>query len=94
MPRFTDSELLTRALAALEDVHDRAREGPVERTEELRFLLAWLGNRAREKWPFDSFWQTATKAPGPEKADQFGRRQTLTAAINGIYHQLGVKREH
>lgn len=93
MLRFTDDELLAKALAAIEAVEKRARQGPIAQTPELRFVLAYLANRAPERWPFDEAWKQATRdIVGGSAASGFGRRQSLLAAINGIYLQLGVRR--
>ena len=64
----------------------------MEPSAGLRFVLAWLARDAAERWPFDSFWTAATRSGGVTYCDEFGRRQTLRAAINGIYVQLGLRR--
>jgi hypothetical protein len=93
VPRFTDQQLVAKALAALEAVRERALEAPVEPTAELRFVLAFLAARAPERWPFDACWHAATVArPGDTEAAAYGRHQSLLAAVNGIYLQLGLKR--
>jgi hypothetical protein len=93
VPRFTEEQLIAKALAAVEAVEHRARKGSVEPTPELRFVLAYLANRAPERWPFDQCWQLATgRAVDETLAAQFGRQQGLLAAINGIYVQLGLRR--
>ena len=46
-----------RAFAALDEIAERTRKGPVERTLALRFTLAFLANVAEERWPFDQFWR-------------------------------------
>ncbi|MFC7499029.1 hypothetical protein ACFQRC_07315 [Enterovirga sp. GCM10030262] len=65
----------------------------MEKSVMLRFLLAFLANGAKERWPFDNFWRDATTPP-PDTRDciVFGRRQSLTNAMAGIYDQLGLKR--
>jgi hypothetical protein len=93
MPRFTEEQLIAKALAAVEAVERRARNGALEPTSELRFVLAYLANRAPERWPFDQCWQLATGQPVDDTlAAEFGRQQGLLAAINGIYVQLGMRR--
>jgi hypothetical protein len=90
VPRFTEEQLVAKALVAVEAVEERARHGPVEATPELRFMLAYLANRAPERWPFDQMWQLATGQPLDETlAADFGRSQGLLAAVNGVYVQLG-----
>jgi hypothetical protein len=91
--RFTEEQLISKALAAIEAVELRARQGPVEPTPELRFVLAFLANRAPERWPFDQCWQLVTGKPLSDTlAADFGRAQGLLAAVNGIYVQLGLRR--
>jgi hypothetical protein len=93
MPRFTEEQLIGKALAAVEAVERRARLGTLEPTPELRFVLAYLANRAPERWPFDQCWQLAIgQAMDDTLAAGFGRQQGLLAAINGIYAQLGFRR--
>jgi hypothetical protein len=93
MRRFSEERLIAKALVALSAVEERARHGPVEATPELRFVLAYLANRAPERWPFDQCWQLATGRPLDDTlAAGFGRQQGLLAAINGIYVQLGLRR--
>lgn len=93
MPRFSEDQLIAKALAAVEAVEERAKQGPVEGTPELRFVLAYLANKAPERWPFDQCWQIATgEVRDDTLAADFGRHQGLLAAINGIYVQLGLRR--
>lgn len=81
------------ALEALEEYAAAAGKGPLRKTRALRFLLAWLALHARERWPFDAFWREATAPPhDATEAAVFGRHQSLTNAVNGIYVQLGVER--
>jgi hypothetical protein len=88
MARFSNADLIAKALVALDDVYSRAREGPIERTAELRFLLTFLAQNAAERWPHDLFYREAIRAPGHTDAEQFGRRQSLTAGRNGIRVQM------
>lgn len=91
--RFSEEQLIAKALAAVEAVEERAQHGPVAPTPELRFVLAYLANRAPERWPFDECWKLATGAAlDSTDAAVFGRRQGLLAAINGIYRQLRIER--
>lgn len=93
MPRFSEEQLVAKALAAIEAVEERADQGPIEATPELRFVLAFLANHAPERWPFDECWRLVTSPPADSTAASgFGRRQGLLAAINGIYVQLGLRR--
>jgi len=91
--RFTREQLISKALQALEEVHDQAQDKAVPKSLQLRFLLASLGAHMPERWPVDRFWQTVTEAPYGVDADRFGRKQSITNAIAGVYHQLGFKRE-
>jgi hypothetical protein len=94
VPRFTNDELVDKALAALEEVYLRAKDEPIEPTPALRFLLAFLANEAQERWPFDTFWKEATTPAARNTLSvAFGRRQGLNAALNGMYLQVGRKRE-
>ncbi|MEA3053508.1 MAG: hypothetical protein QOG72_2411 [Sphingomonadales bacterium] len=91
--RIALDELRDSALAALEEVATAAEAGPVPKSSQLRFLLAFLAQYAEERWPFDAFWKAATNpAISAVDAHLFGRRQSLNAAAAGIYVQLGLKR--
>jgi hypothetical protein len=93
VPRFSEDQLVAKALAAIEAVEQRAQHGPIEPTPELRFVLAYLANRAPERWPFDQVWQLATgRSLDDTLAADFGRSQGLLAAVNGVYVQLGLRR--
>lgn len=93
MPRFTQAQIIGKALAAVEEAATEAVTGQVKRTKALAFALAFLANEAGERWPFDSLWREATR---PIKHDggavSFGRSQSITNAMNGIYLQLRVAR--
>lgn len=93
MARVDVDQVKALGLAALEEYAKAADAGPVPRSMALRFLLAWLSLHAEERWPFDAFWREATR-PAADWTDAavFGRHQSLTNAVNGIYQQLGVKR--
>jgi hypothetical protein len=88
--RFSPEQLQGKALQALEEVCARAKDAPVEPTPELRFTLAYLANEAAERWPFDYFWKEAT---GHGSGLATGRLQSLNASLNGIYLQVGVRRQ-
>ena len=90
--RFSRDLLIAKALRALEEEYERADKGPIEKSLLLRFLLAYLACHMAERWPCDEFWKAATTEPGWKEYEQFGRRQSLLSAINGIYHQLKLTR--
>lgn len=91
MPRFTDSELIDKALLALEEVVETADEHPIEPSAALRFALAYLANGAEDRGFFDLFWSAATDKRDGVGA-RIGRQQTLNASLNGIYLQVGRRR--
>jgi len=78
------SELRNWALAAIDDVAEQAKSGPVQRPVSLRFALAFLANFTEDRWPFDNFWRAI--ATEHEKV----RTATVVAAQNAIHR--GVKR--
>lgn len=92
--RFSPNELRDRALAAIEEAAASAWAGEtVPKSKALAFALAYLSNGAKERWPFDAFWKEVTSPPPGDRGHRdFGRTQSITAAVNGIYHQLEVKR--
>lgn len=90
MPR--PDPLLTRALKALESVRTRAETTAIEPTPELMFLLTWLAERSAEKWPYRQFLDAAQRTPAGSYAEDVGRSQTMDAATNGIYRQVGMRR--
>lgn len=82
MPRrFSDHALTLKAVAALEEINERGRRQKIEKTPEIRFLLAWLANGAKERWPFDWWWKSLD-------SEDIGRSQNMNAALNGIKLQL------
>jgi hypothetical protein len=84
--RFAPDHLRDMALAAIEEAA-AADAGQIVRTKALRFALAYLWTvSGGERWPFDNFWSALD---GPE---DFGRAQSINAALNAIYRALGVPR--
>lgn len=93
MARVDVDQVKALGLAALEEYATAADAGPVPRSMALRFLLAWLSLHAEERWPFDAFWREATRPAADNLAvTVFGRHQSLTNAVNGIYAQMGLER--
>lgn len=80
--RFGMSDLRSRALAAVDEVADQAKVGPVRRHMALRFALAFLSNFSEERWPFDNFWQAVAKE------DAKIRYASVTAARNAIHRAV------
>jgi hypothetical protein len=80
--RFGMSELRNWALAAVDEVAEQAKSGPVQRHLALRFALAFLANFADERWPFDNFWR-AVATPDPKV-----RSATVVAAQNAIHRAV------
>jgi hypothetical protein len=91
--RFTPDQLQHIALIALEQAYAQCFQGPVERTEALRFALAYLSNRMKERWPCDQFWKGLAMGEA-SYADNVSRCSVVDSALNGIYLQLGVTRDH
>ncbi|MFS0771015.1 hypothetical protein [Sphingomonas sp. 1P08PE] len=52
------------------------------RSEAVRLALRVIWPHCRERWPLVSYWE----AGGNDH--EIGRRQSMTAAFNGIVHQL------
>lgn len=93
--RFTDAELVDKALLVLREVVQQVRDraGPVERSAALRFALAFLANEHADR-AYVAFWNAATRAAGTmegpshrQSAEHFGRLQTLDNAC-GFIHRL------
>ena len=84
--------LRDKALAAVEEAAQEAQDRALPKSLQLRFTLSFLSNFGAERWPFDTFWKAVTSAPDGDLAARFGRHQSITSGINGIYHQVGVKR--
>ena len=80
--RFGLSELRNRALAAVDEVAEQAKERPVQRHLALRFALAFLANFAEERWPFDNFWRAIVCR------DDKVRSATVVAARNAIHRAV------
>jgi hypothetical protein len=80
-------QLRERALAAVDEAATRSHKGPVERTLALRFTLAFLGNFADERWPFDHFWKALQEPRDKE------RWAGVIASRNAIYRAVGSKPE-
>ena len=77
--RFGMSDLRSRALAAIDEVAEQAKSGPVQRPLALRFTLAFLANFAEERWPFENFWRAVAIY------DSKVRSATVVAAQNAIH---------
>lgn len=87
--RLTCDQLIFKALCVLDDVHAGTPAGP-----GLRFALAYLyavGNG--ERWLFDEFWRAAIEPETGNLATDFGRRQGMTGAMNGICRSVGMERD-
>lgn len=79
------AELRDKALSAIEEAARAALPGPIERSEALRFTLAFLANFTEDRRPFDLFWRELAEPVGATEAEKVGRRQTLrnlTAVIH------------
>lgn len=86
--RIEKEKLTGLALRTLEEAAAHSRQGPVQRTFGLRLALAYLASTKNcERWPFDGFWQYVAHH------DPNGRHANVTANLNGIYEQLGVRRQ-
>jgi hypothetical protein len=85
------TDLRDKALDAVEEAAREAQDRVLPKSAQLRFTLAFLGNFAQERWPFDAFWKAVTTpALNPTLAATFGRQQMITNGLNGIKQQLGV----
>ena len=80
--RFGMSDLQKRALAAVDEVAEQAKLGPVKRHLALRFALVFLANFAEERWPFDNFWRAIALRDGKV------RSATVVAARNAIHRAV------
>lgn len=86
--RVSDEVVIELALRTLEDVASKADTQPVKRSFGIRLALAYLASRSDcQRWPFDSFWQWIV---WPEPV---ARRTNVNSALNGIYLQVGRRRE-
>lgn len=85
--RIEEGKLVELALRAIEDAAKEAMKRPVQRSFGLRLALAYLASRQEcERWPFDGFWRYMVHD------DPKGRAANVTANLNGIYAQLGLKK--
>ena len=80
--RFGMSELRSWALAAVDEVGEQSKTGPVQRPVSLRFALAFLANFAEDRWPFDNFWRAIATQ------DDKVRSATVVAARNAIHRAV------
>ena len=80
--RFGMSDLRKRALAAVDEVAEEAKAGPVQRHLALSFALTFLANFADERWPFDNFWRAIAVPDGKV------RSATVVAARNAIHRAV------
>jgi hypothetical protein len=97
--RLAPERLKFIALAALEEAAEGTHQAPVEPSYALRFALAYLyAISGEERWPFDGFWQAATRDWGKEEATRgaagIGRSQSTNACLNAIYRALRMKRDY
>src|SRR3954465_3479211 len=86
--RLTEDRLVAMALGALEEGAATCRYRPVQRSAALRLVLAYLASRQPcDRGFFDSFWR------GVDTVRPRDRAAILHASLNGIYRQVGRKRE-
>jgi hypothetical protein len=95
MARFSSEQLRDKALQALEEAYLACRDGPVAPTAALRFALAWLGNEAEDRAPFDEFWKVVTgggdKGVNPTIVDLM-RSSNADGALRAIYRASALER--
>ncbi len=88
--------LTFKALCVLEEIELACKDGPVPRSEALRFTLAYLfGVSNGTRWPFDAFWKAVTQIPNVERTPNIQaveRSARANASLNGIYLTLGSER--
>lgn len=85
--RFSQPDLLAKALHALEDLGERAANQPVERTAEIRFLLAFLANYV-EREHLVEFWRAIAVPLTGNPSRDFGRTQTVRNLAGFIRHSV------
>lgn len=95
MIRFSREQLVDKALLALREAIEEVgrREGSIERSRHLRFVLAFLYTGG-DRRPFDQFWEAATRGTLGQKevmAIHFGRRQTMRSCLAAISRLHGVE---
>jgi hypothetical protein len=88
-------QLVRKALLALDEAIDQAREGPVQPTFALRFVLAWLYvSSDRRRAPYDAFWRCIrdplSYAWSEEQRSNMRFTQARTA-FNGICRSVGIE---
>ena len=93
MPRFTDHQLLNKALLALTEAYRLAEKQALPKSLWLRFLLAYLARGLDERSTFDNFWKAATQPirGGGHNAYDFGRHQSLAGCHKRIYRLHGYE---
>lgn len=80
-------QLRDKALAALEEAAAQADREPVPRSKALAFALAYLwAYSSADRQMFHWFWRSLTDQ------HEIGRRQNVSASLNGIYRCLRLQR--
>jgi hypothetical protein len=89
MGRPTIEKLQTMALAVLEEAAARCRHEPQSQTRGIALALACLAYFARpfDRYHFDRFWRALNDGC------RVRRSAEASAALNGIYANLGRTRE-
>lgn len=90
--RFSEDELVEKALRALAAVGERAEKGGLERTAEIRFLLAFLSNHLPERRHLDELWRELSRADVGNEAQDYGRRQTMRNLVGFITNSIEQRR--
>jgi hypothetical protein len=88
MRRVDEGRLVEMALAALEEVVAASMRGPPPRTRAIALALAylWWVAPAKDRWPFDEFWQWMTTE------QEIARTANLSRTLNAIHLALGRTR--
>jgi hypothetical protein len=89
MGRPSTEQLVTMALAALEESAARCRHEPQEQTRGLAVALAYLAyvSSAPDRSPFDEFWRAL------RSECRVSRGTYASSALEGIYRAVGRIRE-
>ncbi len=91
--RVARERLIFHAICVLDEAVERARRGAIKPYPALRLALAILNLHGAKRETIDRLWKALITEPADDTGSTlFGRRQTMTAAVNGICRDAGMER--
>lgn len=91
MPRFSQPQLIDRALAALDEAAATAVEGPIKPDKALTFVFAFLHAELPDKKVLPELWKEMQTPLARNESIDFGRRQTINNLAGHTSFLLGRK---